>query len=53
MFAGSAHMPWELLINVVSYLPFEDFVNFKASRRHILRALRNEALCREIVKVHA
>lgn len=53
MFASNASLPWELLINVVSYLKIEDFVNFKATRRHILQALRNEGLCREIVKVHA
>lgn len=53
MFAGGADLPWELLINVVSYLNFEDFVNFKATRRRLLRALRTEGLCREIVKVAA
>lgn len=52
MFAGgAATLPWELLIMVVSHLPFEDFVNLKAARYVFLRALRNEALCREIVKV--
>lgn len=51
MFADGASLPWELLLNVVFYLDFEDFVNFKATRRQLLRALRTEGLCREIVKV--
>jgi hypothetical protein len=53
MLAGGEYLPWELLVTVVSYLNLEDFVNFKATRRHLVRALRKEAICREIVKVHA
>ena len=51
MFADGAEFPWELLLNVVSHLGFEDFVNLKVTRLHLLRALRNEGLCRNIVKV--
>lgn len=53
MFADGADFPWELLLNVVFYLGFEDFVNLKATRLQLLRALRSEGLCREIVKVAA
>lgn len=51
MFADGAEFPWELLLNVVSHLDFEDFVNLKVTRRHLLWALRSEEICREIVKV--
>lgn len=51
MFADGAEFPWELLLNVVSHLDFEDFVNLKATRGQLLRALRSEGICRDIVKV--
>lgn len=53
MFVDGADFPWELLLNVVFYLDFEDFVNLKATRRELFRALGSEGLCREIVKVPA
>lgn len=47
-----ATLPLELLINVVSFLNFEDFVNLKSTEIALRRILQNESISREIVKEH-
>lgn len=49
---GVATLPLELLINVVSFLNFEDFVNLKFTEKALWRILQNESISREIVKVY-
>lgn len=49
---GVATLPLELLINVVSFLNFEDFVNLKFTEKALWRILQNESIGREIVKVY-
>lgn len=49
---GVATLPLELLINVVSFLNFEDFVNLKSSEKALWRILQDESISREIVKVY-
>lgn len=46
-----ATLPLELLINVVSFLNLEDFVNLKNSSEELGRILHNESISREAVKV--
>lgn len=48
---GVASLPLELLINVVSFLNLEDFVNLKSSEKPLWRNLQNESISRDIVKV--
>lgn len=49
---GVATLPLELLINLVSFLNFEDFVNLKSSEKALWRILQDESISREIVKVY-
>lgn len=51
MSRGIAGLPLELLINVVSHLNLEDFVNLKMASSKIYPLLDNESLSRELVKV--
>lgn len=48
---GVTALPLELLINVVSFLNFEDFVNLKSTEKSLWRILQNERISREIVQV--
>lgn len=48
---GVATLPLELLINVVSFLNLEDFVNLKSTEKTLWRTLQNESISREIVQV--
>lgn len=48
---GIATLPLELLINVVSFLNFQDFVNLKNTGKGLWRILQDESISRGIVKV--
>lgn len=51
MSRGVAGLPLELLINVVSHLNLEDFINLKLASGELFQLLNNESLSREMVKV--
>ena len=44
-------LPLELLLNVVLYLNFEDFVNLSNTQRELSSLLCGENTCQEVVKV--
>ena len=44
-------LPLELLLNVVSYLNFEDFVSLSNTQRELASLLCGENTCQEVVKV--
>lgn len=46
-----AGLPLELLINVVSDLGLEDFINLKTASKGLFRLLNNESLSRQLSKV--
>lgn len=48
---GVSTLPLELLINVVSFLNLEDFVNLKSTEKTLWETLQNESISREIVQV--
>ena len=50
---GLGLLPLELLLNVVSYLNFEDFVNLSNAQRELASLLGGESTCHEVVKVSA
>lgn len=51
MSRGIAALPLELLINVISNINLEDFVNLKTARMELFRLMDHESLSRGIVKV--
>ena len=44
-------LPFEILVNVVSYLNLEDFVNLKCSKKELFEILNSERISRAAVKV--
>ena len=44
-------LPFEILVNVASYLNFEDFVNLKLTRKELFETLHSERISREAVRV--
>ena len=51
MHSGILTLPLELLIKIVFYLNFRDFVSLQSVTKELLQALRSESISREIVKV--
>lgn len=49
--SGLALLPLELLLSIVSYLNFEDYVNLGNAQRELGSLLGGESTCREVVKV--
>lgn len=49
--SGLVLLPLELLLNVISHLNFEDFVNLTNTQKQLTSLLGSEATCREVVKV--
>ncbi|SLM36063.1 F-box domain [Lasallia pustulata] len=50
--SGIVLLPLELLLNVVSYLNFEDFVNLSNAQRELASLLGGESTCHKVVKKH-
>ena len=51
MYCSITALPFEILVNVTSYLNLEDFVNLKWTRKELFETLHDERISRETVRV--
>ena len=51
MHCSIAALPFEILVNVASFLNLEDFVNLKLTRKELFETLHSESISRKAVKV--
>lgn len=49
--SGLALLPLELLLGIISYLNFEDYVHLGNAQRELGSLLWGESTCREVAKV--